>query len=199
MRELVSGVILAGGASRRMGSDKALISIGDRSLIEHVRGQLAPHVDELLVSADDVERYAFLQLPVIADREPDQGPLCALATCFERAKNPRLLVVSCDVPELPTTLLAGLLAATDDPEIDAALTLTPDARRQPLLACYRRRAQAAIEAALAAGKRRADAMLDAIAIEEVPSPMALWNLNTPQELEAYLRWRQRDAPRPPSD
>ncbi|MBW2731954.1 MAG: molybdenum cofactor guanylyltransferase [Deltaproteobacteria bacterium] len=184
----MSGVILAGGSSRRMGREKGLIPMDGEPLISLVVRQLRPHVDEVLISTDELARYAFLKLPVVPDREPDQGPLCALASSFERAAYSRLLVVSCDVPELPPTLLEALLAATNDPKTDAALIRTPDGR-QPLLACYRRSAQQAIEAALGAGKRRADAALDALCVEEIPWVDPPWNLNTPEDLEAYLAHR----------
>lgn len=185
MGEATSGVILAGGGSRRMGRDKALLEIDGEKLIVRVARQLRPHVDELLISADNAAAYAFTGYPVVPDREIDQGPLCALATCLQHARHERLLITSCDVPDLPPALIEALLSAADA-EVEAALLRSADGRLQPLLACYRRSALPAIEAALAAGKRRADAFLEAITVREVLWKERLWNLNTPAQLEAYL-------------
>ncbi|HRW90194.1 MAG TPA: NTP transferase domain-containing protein, partial [Flavobacteriales bacterium] len=74
-----TGVVLAGGQSRRMGRDKALIEVEGRTLLDRAMDKLEPLVDELLVVGDP-EKHGHLGPFVIGDDTPGQGPLGGLAT-----------------------------------------------------------------------------------------------------------------------
>jgi molybdopterin-guanine dinucleotide biosynthesis protein A len=107
------GAVLAGGQSRRFGSDKALAAWKNRPLIDHVIGTLRPHVDTILICGREWnEEISALDIP-----EPGRGPLgglnaaMAYATCHGLD---RVLSVPCDVPTLPDSLLRRLTAC-DEP------------------------------------------------------------------------------------
>ena len=90
--------IQAGGASSRMGEDKALKTFLGRPLIQRVAEQLSPIADELIVTTNRPEEYAFLNLPLFPDLKPGRGALGGLYTAIASAKHPLVAVVACDMP-----------------------------------------------------------------------------------------------------
>jgi len=97
----VSAALLLGGASSRMGRDKSMLPINGRPMIEHICRKLRPHFSQVLISAGDEERYAFLGAPVIPDRVPDRGPLMGIASALGASAHDRNVVVACDMPDVP--------------------------------------------------------------------------------------------------
>lgn len=106
----VLGAVLAGGQSRRFGSDKAMAELDGRPLIDHAAAALEPHVDTVAICGRTFAPY--LALP---DRPaPDLGPLGGLAAALRHAADhgfDMVLSIGCDVPALPTGLADALLAA----------------------------------------------------------------------------------------
>lgn len=109
-----TGVVLAGGQSRRFGADKALALLENRPLLLHVLQALTPVVDELILVVDHPTRYAQLlesagsTVTLAVDRYPQRGPLGGLYTAAEQASTPWLLVTSCDTPLLEETVLRSI-------------------------------------------------------------------------------------------
>jgi molybdenum cofactor guanylyltransferase len=109
----VAGLILAGGASRRMGGgDKPLLLLRGVPMIEHVRRRLAPQVDALAISANgDPARFAAFGLPVLADavtgRGPLEGVLAGMAWAATRGAT-KLVTVPGDTPFIPRNLVCRL-------------------------------------------------------------------------------------------
>jgi len=102
------GAILAGGAARRFGSDKAVAEWRGQRLIDHVRAALAPHCDAVLVCGQ-------AGADAVPDRpEAGQGPLGGLNAALHAAADRgyrHVLVAPCDTPDLPVELLAALVAS----------------------------------------------------------------------------------------
>jgi len=185
-------VIQAGGESRRMGQDKALMPFQGRSLIERVLGRLAPLADEVLVTTNRPDFYRFLGLPLVPDLKPGRGALGGLYTAVASAKHPLVAVVACDMPFASSDLLAY---QRDLLEAEAADVVIPPSEEgygyEPLHAVYRRdTCQPAIEAAIAADEWKLIAWFPQVKVriltpEELnrydPSALAFWNLNTPEE------------------
>ncbi len=181
-----TALILAGGDSRRMGRDKALLRLGGRTLLERVVERIRPHVREVLVSARDPSRYAFLGLRGVADSVADAGPLVGIRDGLRAAAWPRVLVLACDVPTLDVPFLLSLLDDLDD--ADAAVPQAPPHVLQPTTAAYARSFLPHADRVLDAGGR---SVLDALAtarvrVRPVPAPGALWNLNTPEDVAAFV-------------
>lgn len=210
MNEGVTGIIVAGGQSRRFGSDKASASLRGRPLLQWVRDALAPVVDEILIVTAAGQTlppmHPAVPATVVEDREPERGPLAGLATGFAVAASPVCFATSCDDPLLSTTVVERVIAALGDhdavlPEIGGF--------QQPLAAAYRREpCLAAAEAALAGGGNKvidAFADLDVLALAEDrlirvdPDLRSFRNANTPDELAdiaALLGSPPPDAPSP---
>jgi len=188
-----TAVILAGGESRRMGTDKSLCDVGGRPLIAHVAAQLA-YFPERLIGASDPAKYAFLGLPVVPDRAPGHGPLMGILSCVERAAHDRCFVTACDIPRLDPTFVLGLIDQAAD--VDVVMPRLPDGRTEPLLAVYRRSIVPAATELLAAGPRRIVALLDRVRVRHVPFGPPAWyrNLNSPDDLAAWRRDLGLDRP-----
>ena len=147
--EDAAAIVLAGGHSRRMGTDKSLLPIGGRPMIEYICRQLCDTFARVLVSANDPEKFSFLGLDVVPDRIPDQGPLMAVASALEASPREFNLIVGCDVPQIRLPLARRMLAEAQT--ADLVLPVTGDGREQPLFAVYRRSIRRRLDAALASG------------------------------------------------
>jgi len=205
IKSMLTIVIQAGGESRRMGQDKALLPFLGRPLIQRVIDRVDPLADELLVTTNRPEAYQFLGLPLAQDVVPGRGPLGGLYTALSAASHPLVAVVACDMPFASPRLLeaeADLLLASGS---DAVIPQT-EGGTEPFHAVYRREAcLPAIQAAIAADRWRVDAWFPQVKLrlmspEEFlpydPGMTAFWNVNTPEELaqaEELARRVDQDA------
>jgi len=182
-----AGFVLTGGASRRMGRDKALLAWEGAALVEHVAGRVREAAGSVtLVGAP--ERYAALGLPAIADRRPCAGPLAGIEAALAVTSAEWNLVVACDMPSVTTDFLAALLAEAERSSGDCLVPATPSGRLEPLCAVYRRGCLEPFKQALDGGVR---AVVEALAlVRAMPRPFDndTWavNLNDPGELAQFL-------------
>jgi len=185
-------VILAGGLSRRMGRDKAALLAGDETLIEHLARRLTPVVDETIV-AGGAMRLPFEGARFVADRHPGLGPLAGMLAGFTVARQPRVWVVGCDLPDAEPALGALLLAVAGDYD---AVVPRPDQEPEGVCALYARELAPRVEALLDAGERSIKSLLDRstvryLASDELravdPELRSFRNINTPADYEAWLR------------
>ena len=123
----VTGIVLAGGAGRRMrtgirkmGAPKPLLRLGDMTLVEHVVAAIEPLVSGVIVVTNDAEAMAFLGLPTVGDAEPGRGPLMGLYSGLLACPTPFALAVACDAPFLSPALLEALIASPPTRRHDAA-------------------------------------------------------------------------------
>ncbi len=99
IRERATAIILAGGKSSRMGgTDKSLLPVSGVPMIEYIAGQLEGHFDEILIGANDSEKYRFLNLPIVADFETGKGPLMGIYSCLAASASDINFVTACDIP-----------------------------------------------------------------------------------------------------
>lgn len=113
----ITGFVLAGGASSRMGRDKAWLSVGDTTLIDVVVRQLRPHVDRLILIGHAANAERLIELGadgVLIDLKPGHGPLMGLYTGLMATETPLNVFVSCDMPWIEPALLAWLTARCTD-------------------------------------------------------------------------------------
>lgn len=159
LKRQACGIVMAGGKCSRLGANKALVKTpGGVPLIQHIVDELRPHVQQILISTNDPDSFAFLGLPTIPDLVPDRGPLMGLVSALEHSRYPLNLVVSCDLPELDPRLVTLLFRHLGD--ADACIPVTGDGKFHPLLALYRDRTLLSGRAALAAGAGRVVAMTE---------------------------------------
>jgi molybdopterin-guanine dinucleotide biosynthesis protein A len=185
----VGAVVLAGGRSTRMGTDKATVAFCGRRMIDVVVERLRGLTDEVVVCARDRHALEPILVPVLEDAEAYAGPLPALVAGIRAAGTPRVVAVACDMPFLNVPLLARLADALDE-ETDAVVPVTNDGA-QPLHAAYGDCAVEPLLAALAAGERSLRGALERLRVrwveEEVwrgldPTGRSFRNVNTPEEL-----------------
>jgi molybdopterin-guanine dinucleotide biosynthesis protein A len=187
IRPPASAIILAGGGSRRMGRDKALLDFGGRPLIEGIASRLKELFDEIVIGANRPGDYAFLGLPVVPDREPGLGPLMGIASCLERTAEDLAFVTACDIPFLDLGFAAEMLARADG--YDMVLPRSGPDAYEPLFAVYRKSVIAPALEILAAGGRRIVDLLGRVrsAVVSPPNPAGVRNINT---IEDYLALRR---------
>ena len=186
----LTGIVLAGGASRRMGRDKALLDLGGRPLIARVVERLASVCAEVLVVAGDVEPYGELDVRLVEDRFRGVGVLGGLHAGLEAAAHELTLAVGCDMPFLRPDLLRAFARWADG--FDVAI-LRQGEQVEPLHGAYRRTCLPAIETAIHANRRRIISFFPHVRVryvtpEEVvpfdPDLRSFRNVNTPQEWDA---------------
>lgn len=191
-QERISGVILAGGQGRRMGSvDKGLVPLDGRPMIAHVLARLRPQVDEILINANQHHaEYAVFGHAVVADALGGfAGPLAGLQVALARAAFPLLATVPCDSPFLPADLVARLAAALLARQADLAVARTFD-QPHPVFALVRREVLPHLEAFLGGGGRKIDAWYATLKTVEVAfddEADAFRNINTLAELKEASR------------
>ncbi len=189
----VTGVILAGGRSSRMGRDKSLLPYNGRPLIETVFKTLSELFADVVVVTDRPDDYGFLPCPKIPDIHAGQGSLAGVHAGLKRSRNERIFVVACDMPHLDKDLIHWLAGIGT-----AAPALVPESGGglEPLHAFYSKAALPAIEEAITSGNRKILDLLENIGAEIVPaaevarhSPdfRSFMNLNTPEDYSDLLR------------
>lgn len=186
----VSGVVLAGGAGRRLGVPKAGVVLEGRTLVEHAVDALVGRCREVVVVSRPGVPLPLLSVPVIHDRPGPDAPLVAIATGLAAITGDQVLVLACDLP-FASAAIDALLEVPDD----VACVATACGRVQPLCVRYPRLAAlAAANALLSAGLPRARGLVGALLAlhVEVP-PASLLNVNDPTDL-AYARARAGGAP-----
>jgi len=179
----VTGLILAGGQSRRFGADKARHPVEGQPMIARVHDVLAPRMATVLVSVRAPETDYDLPAEHVVDAYPGAGPLAGLHAGLTRCRTPWLLALACDLPFLTSEVLEALLSARDDAQ-RPVIACTPDGRRQPLCALYPRSLHATAEDLLEAGRRAMRELLRAAApLREVSVPhVPLRNVNVRRDL-----------------
>lgn len=200
----VEGFILAGGASSRMGRDKAHLRLGGQTLVERASAALSAIARNIaVVSAKETAKE--LGFTVVADLHLKRGALGGLHAALHAARARWAAVLSCDLPFVTGELFVRLaeLVAEAEEDFDAVVPFQPDGRPQPLCALYRPAAcLAAIEAMLAEDELRPRRLLERVRarrvelgeVSDLKSSEAFFlNVNTPEDYaRACARWASLD-------
>ena len=190
MNEQIYGLVLAGGKSRRMGRDKALLENEGRSQLAHVVDLLGGVAERVYVSAradqaDEPERARHQQ---IVDRYEDMGPVAGILSAMDEHPDVAWLVVACDLPNIDAATLAFLVAHRSESQAFTAFRSTHDGLPEPLCAIYRPGSASIIRQFVEEGivcPRKMLIRSDTRLLEQ-PNPAALDNVNTPADLEASV-------------
>lgn len=179
----VTGVVLAGGGSRRFGEDKARHRIEDRSMIERVVDSVAAICPTVLVSVGmDPRSYPLSNVRYVQDHFSDAGPLAGIHAAMLASDSSWLLVVACDMPFVTPEALRRLLAART-PRVEAVLAQENGGRLHPLCGCYHRALLPELSAYLDGGHRAVHDFVAEINHAAVTLPGGpLRNINRRQDL-----------------
>ena len=193
-------VLQAGGKSSRMGADKALVPFRGTILLGYILKQVRTLSDDLILISNRPADYARFGLPVFSDVYPDWGALGGLHAAIYHAPRDLCLVLACDMPFVNQAFLLHLLA--ESAGYDAVIPrLGPDRLAEPFRAVYRKSCLAPIEAAIAAGRRRANSFFEEVSARFVdeneilsfdPDLRTFFNVNTPEDLEIAERMASDD-------
>lgn len=206
--EIVFGYVLAGGGSRRFGRDKALVEFDATPLLLKTAALAQACTAEVRIVAS-VQKYAHLrtQSPIIEDQWPGEGPLGGIITALQRSAetNPECqwnLVLGCDMPFLTLEWLEFLVSRARN---SAASVVLPHSAHglEPLCACYRTDAAAALKDAFDSGIRKVTEALKRVSTEVLDEPVwkrfdsagrLFWNMNTPADFaEAQRFWETQQS------
>ena len=181
--------ILAGGQSRRMGTDKAALPIGGMTLLERTaRLALALNLPVLVVGRARPDDWPLPGVSFIEDTEAGLGPLGGLATTLRSART-SVLALACDLPLLTEEALRWLIAQAEAKFGPLGLVTRCGEGQEPLFSVYDPACLPLIEARLAAGRRSLHGLIEAGAFAFADAPgwvsSQLANVNTPEE------WRER--------
>jgi molybdopterin-guanine dinucleotide biosynthesis protein A len=199
LRNDIVGVILAGGKSNRMGTDKALVPLNGKPLIEHVANTLKEVFQRVIIISDRVKAYEFLGLQVFSDIHKDCGPLGGIHAAFVHSGAEAIFVASCDIPFISKELIEYLVHF--ESKADATVP-SFEARIHPLCGLYSRRCLPFIEDSL---KNRTFKVLDILKrfhtdVIPITSDLPFYkndlllNLNKLEEVQGFVnKWDTDDT------
>ena len=182
----LTGIVLAGGQSQRMGRNKALMELEGQTLIARVLDKVSLLCDELIISASETDLYADLPARVVPDVIPGRGALSGIHAGLCAMRNEMALVVACDMPFLNLRLLRYMVVIA--PGYDVIVPRV-GGEYEPLHAMYSFNCIAPIAQLIAQGPRRVIDFYERVRVREVPqdkialfeAELSFVNVNTPQQ------------------
>ena len=183
-----TGVILAGGKSLRMGTDKAVLMVGREKMVEHIAHMLQRILPEVLISSNDPETCRNLGLPVVTDILDNKVPLCGIHAALSAAKHEYVFVIACDMPFVEDRLVSLLIQEGEG--YDVAVP-RHGGYLEPLVAVYRKNCIPAIEKYLFEEKKKTDGFFGDVRVnyvdmeehQDIDKEAIFFNVNTPQDLK----------------
>ena len=177
----VSGFVLAGGRSKRMGREKALLPYRHATLVEHVAGAVRDAAGSVTLVGDPA-KLGGLGLPVLPDTIPGCGPASGIATALKATHTDWNLIVACDMPAISSGILGELLRAAETTGANCVAAAAPDGEPEPLCALYHRRCLRVLARAILDKRLKMKELLNEIGVRTVAVPRAaLANVNTADE------------------
>ena len=184
----ITGIILAGGKSSRMGRDKGWIELNNKPLINYAIEALKPYCNELVISSNSKE-YKSLGYPVYEDKIKRCGPMGGIYSSLLHSSSRYNMVLSCDMPLISTELIKYVL----DKSIEGKLSLPVHGANfmEPLCAVYPLEIIPHLEKFIKEGKLKLIDLVNSIPTEQImidPSkyfyhPDLFHNINRPGDLE----------------
>jgi molybdopterin-guanine dinucleotide biosynthesis protein A len=181
-----TAIILAGGDSRRMGRDKASLSINGETLLQSVIARVQPLFEQTLLSVR--EPRADVLLPQICDMQADGGPMVGLISALKSITTPWVFVVACDMPFVVPEVIKQLANLRADHQ---AVIPDVEGHVQPLAAFYARSCLPVLQQSLATGKKSLIGAIMTLDVRYVtahelvqfdPQLRSFFDLDTPQDV-----------------
>ena len=194
----VRGYVLAGGASRRFGADKALAQLGGKTMLRRMSELVATVTGSVQIVASS-ERYAEYAEAMVEDRWPDEGPLGGIITALRATQDSGRgeewnLMVSCDMPFLTREWLEYLIASAAATDAEVVVPRSTYGL-EPLCACWRTSAATKLQDAFDESVRKVTEAMKRLRMEILDEThwkrfdsagRLFWNMNTPQDYQAAL-------------
>lgn len=193
-----SAIILAGGKSSRMGTNKALLPMDGKTNIELIKDQLTPFFSDIIVVTNDFEAYEFLKVPMVKDEYIGKGPLAGIHTGLKNSKTETNFFVACDMPFVSGELAKHLIELCDHyegvvPRINGTL--------HPLFSVFRKSVLPKVEQCLQEDRLRIRDLLEELQVlyvneGELEGVMVgniekvFYNMNYPLDYEKARNWQK---------
>ncbi|MBG6131815.1 molybdopterin-guanine dinucleotide biosynthesis protein A [Aquimarina sp. EL_43] len=180
----ITGIILAGGKSSRMGREKGLILLDGKPFIQHSIDVLSPLVNTILIVSSNSDYDAF-GVKRVEDIIVESGPLAGLHSGLMHSNTKHNLVISCDVPLVTTEFLKKLLSyEKEDYDI---VQFEADGKSIPLIALYKKRCADRCQELLANGERRLRKLISVVKTKTITvlekERLLVTNMNTIEDLK----------------
>ena len=182
----VTAIVLAGGKNTRMGGlDKSMLPLKGIPMIRHIVNQLELHFGEILIGADDSEKYSFLGHRIIRDEGKGMGPLMGIYSCLLSSSNDLNFVTACDIPDIRTDFISNMLELLADADIVMPVSGIDD--YEPLHAFYRKSIIPAARKLLKENKLKISGLFGMVETKFVPFDGRGWyhNLNYRDDYDKY--------------
>lgn len=187
----MTGIILAGGKSSRMGFDKGLLEVHGKKCIEYLLDALSAVSDHIIISANS-DSYNYLNFPVYEDTIKDCGPLGGIYTALNVSQTERNIIVACDMPFISVDLLKFFIDQSEGYQIAVPIT---DGKRHPLCGYYAKHIVPQLKTLLQNKVFKMQEILKSFNTKEIVldaslsfySPKLLANINSQQELSQVLK------------
>ena len=180
----ITGIILAGGKSSRMGTDKGFLVLNNKPFVQYSIDALKPLVSEIIIVSDH-PAYDVFGLKRITDIEKDAGPVSGIYSGLSASSTSYNIVLSCDIPLITTEVLQLLLDAVDD--TSEIIQAESHGKSMPLIAIYKKEVSKTFKYFLEQGERRLRIVVNACKSKNISLndefTSSTMNVNTPNELK----------------
>ncbi|MCF7825885.1 MAG: molybdenum cofactor guanylyltransferase [Candidatus Marinimicrobia bacterium] len=182
-----TAIILAGGSAQRMGKDKRFLKVGNERLLDRQVGILKQYFEDVIISANDPEALAYLNVPVVKDEYEGRGPLEGLTSVLKTSRTEYNFVVAVDIPGIDMTLVEKMRSHLD--HVSAVIPVCIDGHQEPLFAFYSKNCIPIFRAAMDEGEFAIHRALKRCPVYFFPmkGETPLKNLNRTEEYEAYIK------------
>jgi molybdenum cofactor guanylyltransferase len=184
----ITGMILSGGKSSRMGTDKGFLSFNGKSFIQYSIDALKPFVNESIIVSNNKD-YDVFGLKCIEDAIENAGPLAGIYSGLKQSKTDYNLVLSCDIPLINGSILQKLIDASDDDS--EIIQIESEGKTMPLIALYKKQCEPLFLKLLNEGERRLQYAVNQCQVKNVvlnnEETYFAQNINTPEQLNAILK------------
>lgn len=181
----ITGIILAGGKSSRMGTDKGFIMLNNKPFVQYSIDALKPLVSEIIIVSDD-SKYDVFGLKRINDITKNSGPVAGICAGLEASKTELNLILSCDIPLINSDVLKQLIHNIDN--TSEIIQTESHGKTMPLIALYKKQVKKTFNAFLKADERRLRIAIKACKTKNIildkEHEICTMNVNTQNELKA---------------
>ncbi len=185
MNTSITGAILAGGKSSRMGTDKGLLLINEKNMVERIAELLKPFVSELIIISNG-HNYDYLGYKIYHDLIKDCGPMGGMYTALAKSKTEKNFIISCDMPFVSPEIIESIIKNSDNCQV--AIPLHAEGV-EPLCGVYDKSCISKFEELLENKKWKLKDALKHFALKQIPMKETIFvshcftNINTPAEYE----------------
>ncbi len=180
----ITGIILAGGKSSRMGTDKGFLKLNGKLFIEHIIEVLTPLVSEIIIVSNDLN-YDNFKVKRVNDLIEDAGPLAGIYSGLSASKTKKNLVLSCDIPLINSEILNLLVNQIDD--ASEIIQIESNGKTMPLIALYNKDCESVFNSLLGQGERRLRFAVNQCKVKNIElnteQKIYVSNVNTPKQLK----------------